>query len=83
MLIGLGKDKTPLDFGFTRSKVKVTFVLKKSYHIAFIYHMLIGEHKSPGVFKFTRPKVKVTWVTCDKICKQFLLIILKTINYKA
>ena len=26
MLIGLGEDKTPIDFVFTRSKVKVTMV---------------------------------------------------------
>jgi len=26
MLIGLGEDKHPIDFGFTRSKVKVTRV---------------------------------------------------------
>jgi len=26
MLIGLGKDMTPIDFGFTRSNVKVTWV---------------------------------------------------------
>jgi len=26
MLIGLGKGKTPIDIGFTRSKVKVTLI---------------------------------------------------------
>jgi len=29
MLIGLSEDKTPIDFGFTRSKVKVTWSLVK------------------------------------------------------
>jgi len=27
MLFGLGRDMTPLDFGFTRSKVKVSRVI--------------------------------------------------------
>jgi len=61
-------------------------VFRTVYHKSFIFQKLIGlgENRSPGVFiKFTRPKVKVTWVTCDQLCKQFLLNILKTIDYKA
>ena len=55
MLIGLGEAITPLDFGFTRIKVKVTrvnckeiytwfllIILRTIYHIAFIFHMLIN-----------------------------------------
>jgi len=84
VLIGLSGDKTPTDFGITRSKGKVSRVtfkkkckdgflliaLRTVYHKAFIFHMLIvlGENKSPGVFKLTRPKVKVTWVICDQLC---------------
>ena len=54
MLIGLGKDKNPIDFGFTGSKVKVTrdtckifklfsahFIFRTNYHRAFIFYMLI------------------------------------------
>jgi len=66
MLIGLSEDKTPIDFGFTRSKVTwVTFVkikwspliiLRIIYHRAFIFHMLIGlgEDIIPIYFGFTR-----------------------------
>ena len=45
----------------------------------------LGENKNPSVVEFTRPKVKVTSVTCDQLCKQFLLKILKTVDsdYKA
>jgi len=53
MLIGLGKDMIPIDFGFTRSKVKVTrvlfvkqwfplIILRNIYHRAIIFHLLIG-----------------------------------------
>jgi len=57
-------------------------ILRTVYHKAFIFHMLIGlgENKSPGVFKITRSKVKVS---CDQLCEQFLLNILKTVDYKA
>jgi len=39
--------------------------------------LLRKNQMSPGVFKLTRPKVKVIWVTCDQVCKHFLLNILK------
>jgi len=47
MLIGLGKDKTPINIGFIRSKVKVTWVtfftlsFVTIYHKAFIFNKLI------------------------------------------
>jgi len=60
MLIVLDKDKTPIDFGCTRSKVKVTMVifikqlfllviLRDIYYKAIIFHMLIslGEAMTP------------------------------------
>ena len=52
MLVGLSEDKTPFDFDFIRSMVKVTsvplknvnillLILRPVYHRAFIYLMLI------------------------------------------
>ena len=65
MLIGLGKDKNPIDFGFTRSKVKVTsetfvkkincflrIILRTNYHRAFIFYMLIGLGKNMTCIDF-------------------------------
>ena len=77
MLIGLGKDKTLIDFGFTRSKVMVTWVTCKNkikwfpliilriiYHRAFQFHMLngLGEDMTCIDLGFTRSSVKVTMV---------------------
>jgi len=78
MLVGLGKDKTTIDFRLTRSKNKVTWatfvkikwfpliILRNIYHRAFKVHMLIGlgEAMTPFDLGFTRLKVKVTMVTC-------------------
>jgi len=79
MLIGLSEDKTPIDFLFTRSKVKVTsvffvkqwfplIILINIYHRAIIFHMLIGlsDAMTPYDFGFTGLKVKVTMVPCKK-----------------
>jgi len=80
MLIGLGKDKTFIDFRFTRSKVRVTWVTCKKrflliilttiYLRAFIFHMLVGldEDITCIDFGFTRSKVKVTRVH-TRVCK--------------
>jgi len=77
MLIVLDKDKTPIDFGCTRSKVKVTMVifikqwflliiLRNIYYKAIIFHMLIGLGEAMTLFDFgfTRIKVKITRITC-------------------
>ena len=74
MLIGLGKDQTPIDFGFTRSKVTwVTFIKKKvsahylgnylsqNFHI-FCMLISLGEDMTCIDIWFTRSKVKVTCV---------------------
>ena len=79
MLIDIDEDMTCIDFGFTRSKAKVTrvlfvkqwfllIILKNIYHRAIIFHMLIGlgEAMTPFDFGFTRFDVKVTKVTCKK-----------------
>jgi len=89
MLIGLGKDKTPINIWFTRSKVKVTWVTFFSlsfvadYHKAFIFNKLIclGEDMNFIAFGFTRPKVKVTKVLFIK--QWFPLIVLRNIYYRA
>ena len=73
ILIGLGKDKTRTDFGFTNSRTHGSLLLKKwfpfiflrtIYHRAFISHMLIGlgEYITCIDFGFTRSKVKFTRV---------------------
>jgi len=95
MLIGLGEDKNPIDFGITRSKIKikrVTFVKKVNNvfhsvceicHRAFIFHMLIGLGANMTCidFGFTMSKVKVTMVL---FCiKRFLLIFLITSYHRA
>jgi len=77
MLIVLDTDKTLIDFGCTRSKVKVTMVifikqwflliiLRNIYYKAIIFHMLIGLGEAMTLFDFgfTRIKVKITRITC-------------------
>jgi len=85
MLIVLGEDINCLDFGFVRSKVKVTkvlivkqrfplIILRNIYHKAIIFNMLIGlgEAMTLFYFGFTRLKVKVTRVTCKNgFCSLF------------
>jgi len=81
MLIGLGEAITPLDFGFTRIKVKVTrvnckeiytwfllIILRTIYHIAFIFHMLIGLDRDMTHFDIgvIRPTVKVRMINFVK-----------------
>ena len=92
MQIGLDEDKNAIDFGFTRSKVKVTRVtfvkicfphifLRTICHKAFIFHMLIRlvEDMTNINFGFSRLKVKDTRVTCKKMQTWFPIIILRTI----
>jgi len=58
MLFGRGKDMTPIDFGFTKSKAKVTRVLFVSakfpdnYLSELSFHMLIvvGEDMDLSIF---------------------------------
>jgi hypothetical protein len=64
---------TRIDFGVTRSKVKVTgslngrgfqlIILKDNYHKVFIFHIVIGHNQQMISIAFwvTRSKVKVTW----------------------
>ena len=66
MLIGLREDKTPIDFGFNRLKVKVTWVtIVKNVNKVFahyrekrlsksfhISHAGLDEDTTPDVFKF-------------------------------
>ena len=95
MQIGLGKHKISIDFGLTRSKVKVTLFLfvkklnmvsaqylKKYLYNAFIFNMLIvlGEDMTCIDVVFTRTKVNVTSVF---VKQWFLLIILRTFNHRA
>jgi len=97
VLIATSKGKNRIDFGFTRSKVKVTMVTCKNnvnmflliifrtvYPRAFIFYMLIGlvEGMIPLIFKFTRSTDKVTRVTFVKVCKH-LLFILRTLDHRA
>jgi len=65
MLIVIGDHENPVDFGFTRSKVKVTRVTfvkmlimfsdhSPIRHRAFIFHMLIGANMTCTDFGFTK-----------------------------
>ena len=96
MLISLGKNMTPIDFGFTRSTVKVTrvffvkqwfllIILRNIYHRAVIFHMLLGlgNAMTPYDFWFTRFKVKVTRSLVKNMYTRFLIIILRTIYHIA
>jgi len=95
MLIGLTKDKTPIDFWLTRSKVKVTWVTCKNkikrfpliilriiFHRAFKFHMLIrlDEEMNSIDFGFTRSTVKVTRVL---FVKQWFPLIERNIYHRA
>jgi len=59
---------------------KVLFITKLLYLTCWL---VLVRTRVLVFFKFTRSKVKLTWVTCDQLCKQFLLNILKTIDNKA
>ena len=73
MVVGLYEDMIPIDFGFSRSKVKVTmfvyvklvsavYIWRTIYCRAFIFHLVIAlyEDMIPIDFGFSRLKVKVT-----------------------